>query len=123
MPGKGNPFVQARLPKELYDALHAKARGNDLSQMVRQAIVEYTATASCTVPLRTPRKPTRTQRLGRLCQDARDLLDEYSDWQSTLPENLTESSTAERLTETIGQLSEVVDLLDAIEPPRGFGRD
>ena len=125
MPTRGNPFVQARLPQELYEAFRAKA-GDGLSQALRQAIAEYVESTQCRVSprvIRNPRKPSRIQRLERLRDDARTLLDEYTDWQSSLPENLAESATGERLTETVEQLEQAADLLDAIEPPRGFGRD
>ena len=125
MPGRGNPFVQARLPQELYDALRAKA-GSDLSEAIRRAIAEYVGTASGGASprlIRSSRKATRLERLERLRDSVRALLDEYENWQSSLPENLSGSATGERLAETVEQLEQVVELLDAVEAPRGFGRD
>ena len=48
------------------------------------------------------------------------LKDEYRAWLDRLPENLTESRTAEKL-QAIVDLD--LDELLAIEPPRGYGRD
>ncbi len=125
MPTRGNPLVQARLPRALYDAFRAKA-GNDLSRAVRHAVAEYVdalpSRVSPRMP-RAPRKPTRLERLERLREAAQALLEEYEDWRTSLPENLSTSVTAERLTETVEQLEQVADLLGAVEPPRGFGRD
>jgi hypothetical protein len=45
---------------------------------------------------------------------------EYRAWLETLPDNLQESATAEAL-QAIDELD--LDELQAIEPPRGFGRD
>jgi len=45
---------------------------------------------------------------------------EYRAWLEALPENLQESATAEAL-QAIDELD--LDELQAIEPPRGFGRD
>jgi hypothetical protein len=40
-----------------------------------------------------------------------------------MPESLSESGQANMLAETIDLLSNVVELLSEICPPRGFGRD
>jgi hypothetical protein len=45
---------------------------------------------------------------------------EYRAWLEALPDNLQESATAEAL-QAIDELD--LDELQAIEPPRGFGRD
>jgi hypothetical protein len=45
---------------------------------------------------------------------------EYRAWLETLPDNLQEGATAEAL-QAIDELD--LDELQAIEPPRGFGRD
>jgi hypothetical protein len=45
---------------------------------------------------------------------------EYRAWLEALPENLQESATAQAL-QAIDELD--LDELQAIEPPRGFGRD
>ena len=50
------------------------------------------------------------------------LLDEYDNWQDSLPASLRDSPTAERLT-AVTDLRAQVDDLAAAELPRGFGRD
>jgi len=40
-----------------------------------------------------------------------------------MPESLAAGDQAERLQETIEQLETAADLLDEIQPPRGYGRD
>lgn len=48
---------------------------------------------------------------------------EYEAWRERLPESLADSEQAARLDETVDLLQQAADLLDAIDPPRGFGRD
>jgi len=61
--------------------------------------------------------------LAALLKEASNLADEYQDWLDRLPENLAESTQAEMLAAAAEQLQAVVDLLEQIELPRGFGRD
>jgi hypothetical protein len=58
-----------------------------------------------------------------LQEEAHDLLDDYAAWQEAMPENLEGSPTTKRLQDTVATLEQVCDLLDAVEPPRGYGRD
>lgn len=69
------------------------------------------------------RQPSRPARLAAVRSAVEQLLDEYEDWLAAVPESLQDSEQAERLRETIDQLAAVIDLLSAIDPPRGFGRD
>lgn len=79
-----------------------------------------------------------TDKLGEVMdevQELRELQDEYEQWRDSLPENLEDSPTAERLTEVIEleldpadpeDLDEIDDMLqqaEGVELPRGFGRD
>lgn len=68
------------------------------------------------------RKKTRPQRIGQIANDLRDLADEYQGWLDGLPANLAGGGIADRLQETIDGLQEACDTVDALEPPRGFGR-
>ena len=57
-----------------------------------------------------------------------DLKDEYQDWLDNLPENLQEGATAEKLNEVVDasfydEIESAVDEADAIELPKGFGKD
>jgi len=51
-----------------------------------------------------------------------ELLDGYQDWRDNLPPGLEDSTTAQRLDEVLA-LRELVEQLDGVEPPKGFGRD
>jgi chromosome segregation ATPase len=70
----------------------------------------------------TPRKQTRPQRLKRTIQELTHLTQEYENWLYALPENLSESGLAGQLEETTEQLQEAIELLEAVDVPRGFGR-
>ena len=63
---------------------------------------------------------SRPQRWCDAVQTLVDLQAEYQDWLDNLPDNLQESAVAERLTATCDY--DFGDL-EALEPPRGFGRD
>ena len=49
-----------------------------------------------------------------------DLQDQYRAWRDALPESLAGSATGELL-EQVCDLD--LSVLEAVEPPRGFGRD
>ena len=62
----------------------------------------------------------RPQRWRDAVQTLVDLQAEYQDWLDSLPENLQASPLAERL-EAVCEYN--FGDLEALEPPRGFGRD
>ncbi len=69
------------------------------------------------------RPQDRRSRPQRWCDAVQTLVDlqvEYQDWLDNLPDNLQESAVAERLTAICDY--DFGDL-EALEPPRGFGRD
>ena len=73
------------------------------------------------VHYRRPRdRRSRPQRWRDAVQALLDLQAEYQDWLDNLPDNLQASAVAERL-----QVICEYDFgdLEALEPPRGFGRD
>jgi hypothetical protein len=51
-----------------------------------------------------------------------DRLDAYQDWRDKLPAGMADSAIAERL-DTVLELRDLVEQLEAAELPRGFGRD
>jgi hypothetical protein len=65
-----------------------------------------------------PRAQPRPRRWAAAVAALMALKDEYRAWLDRLPENLTESRTAEKL-QAIVDLD--LDELLAIEPPRGYG--
>ena len=70
---------------------------------------------------RRPRdRRARPQRWRDAVQTLMDLQAEYQDWLDNLPDNLQASTLAEKLEAICAH-----DLgdLEALEPPRGFGRD
>ena len=51
-----------------------------------------------------------------------DLLDWYQGWKDNLPASLADSPTADRLDEVLA-LRDLVEQLQGVELPKGFGRD
>jgi hypothetical protein len=88
----------------------------------RQA--RYRATRMSDVPIIRIRRPTdrrsRIQRWIDTIAALTDLQTEYAVWLETLPDNQQDSAMAEAL-RTIVEFD--LGELQAIEPPRGFGRD
>jgi hypothetical protein len=74
-------------------------------------------------PTRPRRGPSRPARLLALQVEASTLCEEYAGWLGNLPDSLSETEQAELLNEAVQQLQAVVDLIDEIQLPRGFGRD
>lgn len=72
---------------------------------------------------RCPRPPSRPTRLQTAIDLVCTLQAEYEEWRERLPESLADSQQAARLDETVDLLAQAADLLDSIDPPRGFGRD
>jgi len=67
-----------------------------------------------------PRRPPRPQRWAAAVATLVALQHEYRAWLDNLPDNLEESRLAEKL-QAIVELD--LDEVQAIEPPRGYGRD
>jgi hypothetical protein len=68
----------------------------------------------------TPRLPPRPQRWAAAITTLIDLQDEYRAWLDNLPDNLEGSRLADKL-QAIAELD--LEELQAINPPRGYGRD
>jgi hypothetical protein len=88
----------------------------------RQARYRAARTAGVSV-VRIRRPADRRSRIQRWNDTVAGLLDlqaEYAAWLEALPDNQQDSATAEAL-RAIVELD--LDELQAIEPPRGFGRD
>ena len=67
-----------------------------------------------------PRRPPRPQRWAAAVATLVALQEEYRAWLDGLPENLADSRTADKL-QAITEID--LDELQAIDPPRGYGRD
>ena len=88
----------------------------------RQA--RYRAARTADTPVIRTRRPTDHRSRARRWRDAvaelGELQAQYADWLEALPTNLQDSALAEALQAICGHdLTE----LEALEPPRGFGRD
>jgi hypothetical protein len=72
------------------------------------------------------RRPADRRSKSKQWADAVDtllgLLDGLQDWRDNMPPGLAASLTADRLDEVL-ELRELVEQLQAVELPKGFGRD
>jgi hypothetical protein len=72
------------------------------------------------------RRPADRRSRPQLWKDAvntlQRCLDAYQHWRDSLPESLAEAAIGERL-DTLLDLREIVDALQAATLPKGFGRD
>ena len=95
-----------------------------LSNAERQARCRARRQAQQSAPIIRYRRPndrrTRPQRWREAVAELLTLQAEHSAWSDALPDALRDSPTAAAL-ETIVDLD--LQLLAAIEPPRGYGRD
>jgi hypothetical protein len=101
----------------------AKAIGERaMTDAERQA--RYRAARASGAPVIRTRRPADHRSRARCWNDTvaelTRLQDEYDAWLQSLPENLQDTATAEAL-RTINELD--LNELQAIVPPRGFGRD
>jgi hypothetical protein len=65
---------------------------------------------------------SRPEQWADAVQTLADLLDQFKEWRDKLPSSLANSATAEALVAVL-ELRSHVEELEAIELPKGFGRD
>jgi hypothetical protein len=65
---------------------------------------------------------SRPQQWADAVQTLADLLDGFQAWRDNLPSSLANSAMAEAL-DAVLELRGYVEELQAVEPPKGFGRD
>ena len=65
---------------------------------------------------------SRPQQWADAVQTLADLLDRFQEWRDTLPSSLANSATAEAL-DAVLELRGYVEELQAVDLPKGFGRD
>ena len=65
---------------------------------------------------------SRPQQWADAVQTLADLLDRFQEWRDNLPSSLANSATAEAL-DAVLELRGYVEELQAVELPKGFGRD
>jgi hypothetical protein len=72
------------------------------------------------------RKPSdrrsRPQRWAEAVETLLSVLDDYQLWRDNMPASLADTPTAERI-EAVLEVRDLVEQLQAVELPRGFGRD
>ena len=51
-----------------------------------------------------------------------NILDRYQDWRDNMPPGLADSATAQRIDEVL-ELRDLVEQLQGVDLPKGFGRD
>ena len=94
----------------------------DKQRAYRQRIQARLAGVCTAVPARKPKKVARPERLALAIAEIQALTEGYQDWLDAMPENLTESELADRLRETVDLLEQATEVLEQVDPPRGFGR-
>lgn len=102
--------------------IHANAAERQRAYRLRTAAQQQGCSPQA-IPTPKRRRISRPARLAALEAAVAALQCEYEEWLESLPESLEGSVQADRLTETIDQLSAVAEALAEIQPPRGFGRD
>ena len=114
MPGPTPRGDRAATPAERAAAYRAR----------RKAILATTPTNSpVVVRYRRPAdRRTRAQQWADAVQTLADLLDHFQKWRDNLPASFENGATAEAL-DAVLQLRGYVDELQAIDLPKGFGRD
>jgi hypothetical protein len=65
---------------------------------------------------------SRPKQRADAVQTLANLLDQFQEWQDKLPSSLANSATADALDAVLGLRGHVEDL-QAVELPKGFGRD
>ena len=65
---------------------------------------------------------SRPQQWADAVQTLADLLDRFQEWRDNLPSSLANSAAAEAL-DAVLELRGYVEELQAVELPKGFGRD
>jgi hypothetical protein len=90
----------------------------------RKAVVAITPTKPpVVVRYRRPAdRRSRPQQWADAVQTLADLLDRFQEWRDNLPSSLVNSATAEAL-DAVLELRGYVEELQAVELPKGFGRD
>lgn len=75
------------------------------------------------VPNAKQRVLSRPMRLAAIITSVKTLQQEYQQWLDRLPEFQEGSEQEAKLVDTIELLEQALELLNEIQPPKGFGRD
>ena len=114
MPGPPPGGDQAATPAERSAAYRARRKATVAAAPTKPpAIVRYRRPAD---------RRSRPQQWADAVQTLADLLDRFQEWRDNLPSSLANSATAEAL-DAVLELRGYVEELQAVDLPKGFGRD
>src|SRR5271165_5781660 len=114
MPGPPPRGDRAATPAERSAAYRARRKATAEAAPIKPpVVVRYRRPAD---------RRSRPQQWADAVQTLADLLDHFQEWRDKLPASLTNSATAEAL-DVVLELRGHVDDLQAVELPKGFGRD
>ena len=114
MPGPAPRGDRAATPAERSAAYRARRKATAAAVPAKPPVV---------VRYRRPvDRRSRPQQWADAVQTLADLLDPFEEWRDKLPSSLANSATAEALDAVLELRGDIEDL-QAVELPRGFGRD
>jgi hypothetical protein len=116
MPGPAPRGDRAATPAERSAAYRARQKANadaDATTNPPVIVVRYRRPAD---------RRSRPQQWADAVQTLADLLDRFQEWRDNLPASLANSATAEAL-DAVLELRGYVEELQAVQLPKGFGRD
>ena len=114
MPGPPPRGDQAATPAERSAAYRARRKAAAADAPAKPpVVVRY---------LRPTDRRSRPEQWADAVQTLADLLDRFQEWRDKMPSSLTNSTTAEAL-DAVLELRGHVEDLQAVEVPKGFGRD
>jgi hypothetical protein len=114
MPGPPPRGDRAATPAERAAAYRARRKATAADVQVKPPVViRYRRAAD---------RRSRPQQWADAVQTLTDLLDQFEEWRDKLPPSLANNATAEAL-DAVLELRGHVEDLQAVELPKGFGRD
>ena len=113
MPGPPPRGDRAATPAERSAAYRARRKVTAAAAPTKPVVVRYRRPAD---------RRSRPERWADAVQTLADMLDQFQEWRDNLPSSLEDSQTAEALNAVLELRGHVEDL-QAIQLPKGFGRD
>ena len=113
MPGPPPRGDHAATPAERSAAYRARRKVTAAAAPTKPVVVRYRRPAD---------RRSRPERWADAVQTLADMLDRFQTWRDNLPSSLADSPTAEAL-DAVLELRGHVEDLQAVQLPKGFGRD
>jgi hypothetical protein len=113
MPGPPPRGDRAATPAERSAAYRARRKVTAAAAPTKPVVVRYRRPAD---------RRSRPERWADAVQTLADMLDRFQTWRDNLPSSLADSPTAEAL-DAVLELRGHVEDLQAVQLPKGFGRD